>query len=271
VGDDDLPEINTNVQRNSYPSMKKTYAGFKLSVDFGKYAQSEVTVLIGPNGSGKSTFIKMLAGREKPDGSDNDDILETVSYKPQDLKVSKKTAGLTVRQVLLDNIQSTVASAVYINEVLKPLGIEQLYDLKISMLSGGQLQRLFLSICLGNKNKPSMFLIDEPSAYLDIEQRLVVSKVIKRYTMQTKKTAFVVEHDLVMTTYLADQLIVFQGEPGISCSASAPMPIKKGMNLFLKGLDITFRKDQENHRPRINKAGSTKDCDQKARGDYFSF
>jgi len=60
--------------------------------------------------------------------------------------------------------------------------------------------------------KPAdVYLIDEPSAYLDSEQRIVTAKVIKRFILNSKRAAFIVEHDFIMATYLADKVIVFEG------------------------------------------------------------
>jgi ATP-binding cassette subfamily E protein 1 len=93
--------------------------------------------------------------------------------------------------------------------------------------------------------------------------------VLKRFVQQTSKTAFVVEHDLMMATYLADRVIVYEGEPAVRADATAPQPLQPGMNAFLRGLDVSFRRDPETHRPRINKPGSVADKEQKASGDYF--
>ena len=79
-----------------------------------------------------------------------------------------------------------------------------------------------------------------------------------RYIRNCKKTAFVVEHDFIMATYLADRVIVFDGTPSFKTMASAPQSLLTGMNLFLKSLKITFRRDPENARPRINKLDSVK-------------
>lgn len=78
-----------------------------------------------------------------------------------------------------------------------------------------------------------IYLIDEPSAYLDSEQRIVAAKVIKRFILHAKKTAFVVEHDFIMATYLADRVIVYEGQPSVDCVANAPQSLLTGMNLFL--------------------------------------
>merc|ERR1711934_1099763 len=135
-------------------------------------------------------------------------------------------------------------------------------DQNVQHLSGGELQRVALTLALG---KPAdIFLIDEPSAYLDVEQRIVAARVIKRFILHAKKTAFVVEHDFIMATYLADRVIVYEGTPGIHCIATTPMSLLEGMNKFLTILEITFRRDPTNYRPRINKAESLKDKEQKA-------
>ena len=108
------------------------------------------------------------------------------------------------------------------------------------------MQRVALALCLG---KPAdVYLIDEPSAYLDSEQRLHAAKVIKRFILHAKKTGFVVEHDFIMATYLADRVIVFEGTPSINTKACAPQSLLTGMNKFLEQLQITFRRDPSNFR-----------------------
>lgn len=187
-----------------------------------------------------------------------------VSYKPQ--KIAPKFEG-TVRMLLHKKIQQSFTSPQFASDVLKPLDIESLYDQEVKHLSGGELQRVALTLCLGTP--ADLYLIDEPSAYLDSEQRIHASKVIKRFILHTKKTAFVVEHDFIMATYLADRVVCYDGQPGINCTARAPQMLQDGMNSFLKNLDITFRRDPSNHRPRINKLESTKDREQKTSGVYF--
>merc|ERR1711964_223125 len=124
-------------------------------------------------------------------------------------------------------------------DVLKPMMIEQIHDFQVQTLSGGELQRVALVLALG---KPAdIYLLDEPSAYLDVEQRIVAARVIKRYIMHAKKTAFIVEHDFIMATYLADKVIVYEGQPGVNCTASLPVSLLEGMNKFLTQLEITFR------------------------------
>jgi ATP-binding cassette subfamily E protein 1 len=129
------------------------------------------------------------------------------------------------------------------------------------------MQRVGICVALGKK--ADLYLIDEPSAYLDVEQRINTAKGIKKFIMMFAKTAFVVEHDFIMANYLADKFIVYDGQPGIKCKANRPMSIVEGMNKFLSLLGVTFRRDNQNLRPRINKIDSTLDKEQKLSGQYY--
>jgi ATP-binding cassette subfamily E protein 1 len=231
----------------AYPDMTKTMGGFTLNVKAGNFTDSEIIVLLGENGTGKTTFIRMLAGVIKADGNEQTPELH-VSYKPQ--KISPKFEG-TVRTLLHKKIRDSFLHPQFTSDVTKPLQIDNIIDQEVQHLSGGELQRVALVLCLGQP--ADVYLIDEPSAYLDSEQRIVAAKVIKRFILHAKKTGFVVEHDFIMATYLADRVIVYDGEPSIKCTANTPQTLLSGMNKFLKQLDITFRRDPSNFRPRINK------------------
>lgn len=255
--------------RYKYPACTKTLGDFKLHVERGDFTDSEIVVMLGENGTGKTTFIRLLAGLLL---ADDDPALGepvhlpqfNVSYKPQ--KIAPKFES-TVRALLHKKIRDAYLHPQFISDVLKPMQIEPLFDQEVKNLSGGELQRVAITLCLGQP--ADIYLIDEPSAYLDSEQRIVTSKVIKRFILHAKKTAFVVEHDFIMATYLADRVVVYEGTPGVDATARTPQSLMSGMNLFLKNLDITFRRDPTNYRPRINKYASTKDQEQKLMGTYY--
>ncbi|UJR10691.1 hypothetical protein I4U23_014885 [Adineta vaga] len=248
---------------HNYPAMKKNLGSFSLSVDEGSFTESEIIVLLGENGTGKTTLIRILAGNLEPDEGVEIPQLN-ISYKPQ--KISPKFTG-TVRDLLNSKIREAIFHPQFQTDVSRPLAIDNIIDQDVQNLSGGELQRVALCLCLG---KPAdVYLIDEPSAYLDSEQRLHAARVIKRFILHCKKTGFVVEHDFIMATYLADRVIVFDGQPSVNAHASEPQALVPGMNSFLKQLQITFRRDPENARPRINKRDSVKDMEQKQAGNYF--
>ena len=91
---------------------------------------------------------------------------------------------------------------------------------------------------------------------------------MKRWIINSKRSAFVVEHDFIMATYLADKVILFDGIPAKEAYCTSPEGLVSGMNKFLKLMDITFRRDPTNFRPRINKLNSQKDQEQKSAGNY---
>lgn len=201
-------------------------------------------------------MIKMLAGLLQPDPSLNSDgELElprlNVSYKPQ--TIAPKFEG-TVEQLFRLKIQESWTSSIFKTEVLNPLNIDALLANEVQNLSGGELQRVAIVLALA---KPcDIYLIDEPSAYLDSEQRVIASKVMKRWIMTAHRACFMVEHDFIMATYMADKVIVFDGIPAKDTFCGGPESLVSGMNKFLKMMDITFRRDPTNFRPRINKMES---------------
>jgi len=263
VSENAMEEVKRHCRYN-YPKMAKQLGkSFHLSVDPGSFNDSEIIVMLGENGTGKTTFIKMMAGRLPPDDGVQPPTL-AISYKPQ--KIQPKSQG-SVRQLLHEKIRDAYIHPQFITDVMKPLLIEEIMDQEVQNLSGGELQRVAMTLCLG---KPAdVYLIDEPSAYLDSEQRLHAAKVIKRFILHAKKTAFIVEHDFIMATYLADRVIVFEGIPSVKTKANSPQSLLSGMNQFLESLEITFRRDPNNFRPRINKMNSVKDSEQKSSGQYF--
>ncbi|CAL9240283.1 unnamed protein product [Arabidopsis halleri] len=251
--------------RYKYPNMSKQLGDFKLEVMEGEFTDSQIIVMLGENGTGKTTFIRMLAGAFPREKGVESEIPEfNVSYKPQGLDSKREC---TVRQLLHDKIRDAYTHPQFVSDVIRPLQIEQLLDQVVKTLSGGEKQRVAITLCLG---KPAdIYLIDEPSAHLDSEQRITASKVIKRFILHAKKTAFIVEHDFIMATYLADRVIVYEGQPAVKCIAHSPQSLLSGMNLFLSHLNITFRRDPTNFRPRINKLESIKDKEQKTAGSYY--
>ncbi|RFN44587.1 translation initiation factor rli1 [Fusarium flagelliforme] len=247
----------------TYPKMEKTLGGFKLSIEAGDFTDSEIIVMMGENGTGKTTFCRLLAGALKPDSKANVPEMR-ISMKPQ--TITPKFDG-TVRQLFFKKIKQSFLSPQFQTDVVKPLKLDDFIDQEVKNLSGGELQRVAIVLALGIP--ADIYLIDEPSAYLDSEQRIIASRVIKRFIMHSKKTAFIVEHDFIMATYLADRVIVFDGQPGIDAHANKPESLLTGCNTFLKNLNVTFRRDPTNYRPRINKNGSQLDQEQKMSGNYF--
>lgn len=229
---------------------------FLLESEKGEIYKGDVVGILGQNGIGKTTFVKILAGVLKT-GNDQDKINLKVSYKPQYLEGSD--------ELVITALQKAIQK--YEIEIIRPLNLKELFTRKINELSGGELQKVAIAHCLSQD--ADMYLMDEPSAYLDVEQRLIVAKVIKDVMFTTGRSAMIVDHDLLFIDSISDKLLIFEGQPAIKGIATSPCSMRQGMNRFLEELNITFRRDEENHRPRINKEDSVKDREQKAEGKLY--
>ena len=247
-----------------YPYFKKTYTGFTLYAEKGDIRNEEVLGVVGANATGKSTFVKVLAGVVEDDEKKVNLDLK-ISYKPQYVKadVSKQVGAF------LRSINPAVDSSYYKTEFLKPLRIDELMDRNLDDLSGGELQRVAIVACL--LREADLYLLDEPSAHLDVEQRCEVARLIRRFALNMQRSVLVVDHDIYLIDMISDRLLVFEGEPGKKGIARKPRGMREGMNLFLSNLGITFRRDEETKRPRVNKLGSRLDREQKAKGEYYYY
>jgi ATP-binding cassette subfamily E protein 1 len=259
------PTTNTNIGEPllKWGAMKKTFQEFSLSIEPGEITRGEIIGILGPNGIGKTTFVKILAGVEEADDKQKLGEL-TVSYKPQ--YIAPDYPG-SVLELLMSVAKENFTSSWYRTEISEPLRLQPLMDRNVMELSGGELQKVAIAACLSRKT--DLFLLDEPSAYLDVEERLNMAKTLRRVVEAHGIPAFVVEHDVVTQDFIADRLMVFNGEPGISGVANQPTGLRKGMNTFLKEMNITFRRDSVTLRPRVNKDGSQMDKFQKGVGEYY--
>jgi len=247
----------------SYDNLTKSFKDFNLDVEKGIIRHGELVGIVGPNAIGKTTFVKMLAGVIKPtEGTIEYDL--KVSYKPQ--YISPEYEG-TLRDFFEKSSQKLFTSSFFKAEVYEPLHLKYLLDRQLETLSGGELQRVAIASCL--VKDADIFLIDEPSAYLDSEQRMVVSRMLRRVMEKSGKSAMIVDHDVYFIDMVSDALIVFDGESGKHGKAQGPYSLHEGMNRFLKDVDITFRRDEDTQRPRVNKPDSFMDRKQKQSGEYY--
>jgi len=248
----------------AYGTFTKRYSSFVLEAERGEIRRGEVVGILGPNGIGKTTYIKILAGAEVPTAGALDLKLK-VSYKPQYLKAE---ADLAV-EGFLRSISKEFDSSRYQSEFVKPLGIEKLLEQPMDELSGGELQRVAIVGCLSRE--ADLYLLDEPSAHLDVEQRMMAAKVMRRFAESSERSVLVVDHDIYLIDLLSEKLMVFEGEAGKKGVAHPPVEMRAGMNRFLKGIGITFRRDEDTRRPRVNKPGSRLDRSQRESGEYYYY
>src|SRR3989338_673726 len=240
----------------SWENVRKKLGNFTLKAHKGTIHKNEIIGILGENGTGKTTFVKILASALKQDRGEISHKVK-VSYKPQYLESSNA--------LVIDVLQPAFHK--YENQIVHPLNIPQLSLKKLNELSGGELQRIAIAYCL--QQDADLYLLDEPSAYLDSEQRLILSKVIRDFVEHEGASALIVDHDLLFIDYISDKLIVFEGKPAISGEVTGPYDMEDGMNRFLKELNITLRRDPQTNRPRVNKLDSRLDREQKESGKFY--
>jgi ATP-binding cassette, sub-family E, member 1 len=240
-----------------WSDIKKKQGTFSMHVESGLVKKHDVVGILGENGIGKTTFAKIVAGELKPDTGSVESHIK-IAYKPQHIDTD---STMTVREFLHDAISH------YESILIRPLNLEMFYDQELCSLSGGQLQIVTIVKCLSQNAQ--LYMMDEPSAYLDTEQRLNVSKLIRDVMLESGKTALIIDHDLLFVDYFSDKILVFDGQPGLHGHASGPYKIQDGMNRFLRDIGLTFRREDETYRPRANKVGSQMDEKQKAENELY--
>lgn len=251
-------EVKTPVKFKYSELGKKFGKDFSFTSESGEIRKGEILGLVGKNALGKSLFIKMLAGAEKPDSGEGAEL--KVSYKPQYISADDDV-------VVSEMFRSQSLDGAIFEEAKRRLNVGILMEKKLTELSGGELQRIALTLALSRQ--ADVYLFDEPSAFLDIEQRFAFAELLRHIISESGKSAFVVDHDIVFLDSIANRLIVFDGESSVKGHASAPMDKREGMNSFLKITGITIRRDKDTFRPRINKPDSALDREQKEKGEYY--
>jgi ATP-binding cassette subfamily E protein 1 len=256
----------TRTVRVTFGPLEKEYPQFRLAVTGGSLAKGDTIGIVGPNATGKTTFVKMLAGVEAPSQGTAPESV-TVSYKPQYLHATQR-ASLRERIEALANDPTMDVPALE-KELMPALKLDALADVPLPDLSGGELQRVAVAISLARR--ATLFLLDEPSAYLDADERMEMARLIRRRVEHEGSTALVVDHDVYFLDLACDGLMVFgPGDTaGRTGRGEGPFAMREGMNRLLRQVEVTFRRDPETLRPRINREDSVLDREQREKGEYY--
>ncbi|PKL58829.1 MAG: ribosome biogenesis/translation initiation ATPase RLI, partial [Methanomicrobiales archaeon HGW-Methanomicrobiales-4] len=197
----------------SIPVMSKKFDRFSLQINGGEIRAGEVIGVVGANGIGKTTFAQLLAGAEKPDTGE---ITETVrvSYKPQYIKAeSSDSVEFTLRQ-----ITTSFDSSRYQHDIIEPLSLSTILQSPLNTLSGGELQRVSIAVCLSRD--ADLYILDEPSAHLDVEQRMKLTKIFRQQVDGKETAVLIIDHDIYLVDFISERLLVFEGTPGVEGRAT---------------------------------------------------
>src|SRR5713226_486612 len=245
-----------------YPEIEKKYSTFSVSIQAAKVRKSEVLGIVGANALAKTTMMKMIASVEKPDSGTIESKVR-IAYKPQYLLNDYDVEVISLLEKANGGgIQDTSEE----EQILHPMKIKKLYNKSVKNLSGGELQKVAIATCL--LQKVDLYALDEPSAFLDVEDRITIAKLIQRFVRSYGKSAIIIDHDIQLMDLISDSLVIFEGVPGREGHATTPKSKVDGMNRFLKSLEITYRRDETSMRPRVNKSDSRLDREQKQSGHF---
>ncbi len=258
----------------SYDDIETSLGNFHLTASGSEIHAGEIIGILGPNGIGKTTFINSIANTITIEIKDMDEKMEEsnkensqklkVTIKPQYIKIEEEgSVSDLIAQIKL----APHLSQSYKKRLINNLNLENIRERSFSELSGGELQRAAIARCLSTE--ADIYLLDEPSAFLDVEMRLQVAQLLRKSIEELKKSGFVVEHDIITQDFIADSILVFEGTPGLEGKALPPQNLRDGFNTFLKMMGITFRRDNTTKRPRVNKLGSNKDLYQKRINEFY--
>jgi len=257
------PDLSTAEESNflfTVPSFMKSYSGFTLKVEGKEVKEGQIIGGLGPNGIGKTTFLKVLAGVEK----DDEGVVSInikISYKPQYLEISQ---DVTVESILSKFDWNSTEN---MNLLITPLRLDKLLQKNLSQLSGGELQKVAIATAL--LQDATLYALDEPSAFLDVEDRIALSKILPNYIKRKERAGIIIDHDLMLIDLISDSIMVFKGVPNVFGEALGPLQKREAMNSFLSEMGLTYRRDEETGRPRVNKPGSKLDREQKEKGEYY--
>ena len=196
-------------------------------------APGEFIALMGRNGAGKSSVLDLIAGLRTPSAGlfaiDDEPLAEwsaierarAIGHLPQSVHAA---AAVTVDQVVMmgryphaDRWFESDADRAAVERAMAECECLEFRGRRISTLSGGERQRVLLAACLAQQ--PRLLLLDEPAAFLDIDQQLHCFDLLKRQAA-SGVTCITVSHDLNLALEFCTRLIVLSDRT-VACDMSA--------------------------------------------------
>lgn len=237
--------------------------GLYDNLSFNLY-QGELVCLLGANGAGKSTLLRsisrsqpLLSGKIFFNGKDISTYSEKELSQLLGLVLTDKTSsgGLLVRELVeLGRYpytgffgQLTKQDKEIVNKAMSDVGILHKENSYVAELSDGERQKAMIAKALAQECP--VVLLDEPTAFLDIESRIEIINLLHHLAMDQGKTILLSTHDIDMALLLADRLWLLSKHNGLIYGATEDIVLSGSMDNFFKSENILFDRKSGSFHP----------------------
>jgi iron(III) transport system ATP-binding protein len=210
------------VARLIIDSVTKLFGNYRAldSVSF-TVEDGEFIAVLGPSGCGKTTLLRLVAGFDQLNGGTISVGDKVLSGQGHHVPPEQRRMGIVFQSYALwphMNVEDNVAYALKVQGVapdirrkrvataLETVGLTSFADRRPALLSGGQRQRVALARCLAME--PTLVLLDEPLANLDVHLRSSMEEEFSSFHKRTGTTMFYITHDQAEAMALADRIAV---------------------------------------------------------------
>ena len=228
-------------------SVLKNQKSILKNIDI-KINKNDFITIIGPNGAGKTMLLKCLMGFYKPNFGEiqkKDKI--KIGYMPQSINIIN-TMPMTVKNFITVRKKYDDIS---FKQVISEVDISQLVNKQLSVLSGGEMQRVLLARSL--LNNPDLLVLDEPAQNLDISGQLSFYKLIQEIYSKRNISILMVSHDLHLVMVSTKKVLCLSNH--ICCSGKPQQVAKDPEFISMFGKDMANMMavyQHTNHRSNID-------------------
>lgn len=235
--------------------LKNIATGLDLTLRKGEFI-----CLIGPNGAGKSTLMRTLAGIQKPLAGEVNVLGNPIQHiKPAD--IARFMSVVLTERILVGNLSvyALVALGRYpytgwlgkllpedeaiVEEAIDVTGVREFADRHVSDLSDGERQKVMIARALAQDTP--IILLDEPTAHLDLPNRIEIIKLLRKLSREKEKAILMSTHELDLALQAADKIWLMQqrsAKPENSAEGKSIMLTGTPEDLVLSGdFEAVFR------------------------------